>query len=183
ATCSRDPLPGRTLFLNLLKYLPGTQRSSHSLRQHRPGRRAVRSSIRALHVTQRHIRMTSYLAELDPVRLNLVEIFGLLIGGLALFLLGLEFMTGGLKAIAGARLQSLLGVLTANRFRGMAAGAAVTALLNSSTITTVLMVGFVSAGLMTLGQAVPMIMGANIGSTITAQIVAFDVSRLTPFML
>jgi len=127
--------------------------------------------------------MTSYLAELDPVRLNLVEIGGLLIGGLALFLLGLEFMTGGLKAIAGAKLQSLLGVLTANRFRGMAAGAAVTALLNSSTITTVLMVGFVSAGLMTLSQAVPMIMGANIGSTITAQIVAFDVSRLTPFML
>ncbi|WP_233836265.1 Na/Pi cotransporter family protein [Paraburkholderia sp. ZP32-5] len=127
--------------------------------------------------------MTSYLAEMDPVRLNLVEICGLLIGGLALFLLGLEFMTGGLKAIAGAKLQSLLGVLTANRFRGMAAGAAVTALLNSSTITTVLMVGFVSAGLMTLGQAVPMIMGANIGSTITAQIVAFDVSRLTPFML
>jgi len=127
--------------------------------------------------------MTSYLAELDPARLNLVEIVGLLIGGLALFLLGLEFMTGGLKAIAGAKLQSLLGVLTANRFRGMAAGAAVTALLNSSTITTVLMVGFVSAGLMTLTQAVPMIMGANIGSTITAQIVAFDVSRLTPFML
>ncbi|HEY2024054.1 Na/Pi cotransporter family protein [Paraburkholderia sp.] len=127
--------------------------------------------------------MTSYLAELDPVRLNLIEIVGLLIGGLALFLLGLEFMTGGLKAIAGARLQSLLGVLTANRFRGMAAGAAVTALLNSSTVTTVLMVGFVSAGLMALSQAVPMIMGANIGSTITAQIVAFDVSRLTPFVL
>jgi phosphate:Na+ symporter len=63
------------------------------------------------------------------------------------------------------------------------AGAVVTALLNSSTITTVLMVGFVSAGLMTLAQAVPMIMGANIGSTITAQIIAFDVSRLTPFML
>ncbi|MFT4067039.1 Na/Pi cotransporter family protein [Paraburkholderia sp.] len=127
--------------------------------------------------------MTSYLVELDPVRLNLVEIFGLLIGGLALFLLGLEFMTGGLKAIAGSRLQSLLGVLTASRFRGVAAGAVVTALLNSSTITTVLMVGFVSAGLMTLTQAVPMIMGANIGSTITAQIIAFDVSRLTPFML
>ncbi|NML30391.1 Na/Pi cotransporter family protein [Paraburkholderia antibiotica] len=127
--------------------------------------------------------MTDYLADIDPGGLNLVGIFGLLIGGLALFLLGLEFLTGGLKAIAGSRLQSLIGVLTANRFRGMAAGAAVTALLNSSTITTVLMVGFVSAGLMTLAQAVPMIMGANIGSTITAQIIAFDVSKLTPFML
>jgi phosphate:Na+ symporter len=109
--------------------------------------------------------------------------FGLLIGGLALFLLGLEFMTAGLKAIAGSRLQALLGMLTSNRFRGVLAGAVVTALLNSSTITTVLMVGFVSAGLMTLTQSVPMIMGANIGSTVTAQIIAFDVSKLTPFML
>jgi len=127
--------------------------------------------------------MTDYLTDIDPVGLNWVGIFGLLIGGLALFLLGLEFMTGGLKAIAGSRLQALLGVLTASRFRGVIAGAVVTALLNSSTITTVLMVGFVSAGLMTLTQSVPMIMGANIGSTITAQIIAFDVSRLTPFML
>jgi len=80
-------------------------------------------------------------------------------------------------------LQDLLGKLTASRFRGVLAGAFVTALLNSSTITTVLMVGFVSAGLMTLTQSVPMIMGANIGSTVTAQIIAFDVSALTPFML
>ncbi|SIT43889.1 Na/Pi-cotransporter II-related protein [Paraburkholderia ribeironis] len=122
-------------------------------------------------------------AGVDPVGLNLVEIFGLLIGGLALFLLGLEFLTGGLKAIAGSRLQALLSMLTASRIRGVLAGAAVTALLNSSTITTVLMVGFVSSGLMTLDQSVPMIMGANIGSTFTAQIIAFDVSKLTPFML
>ena len=115
--------------------------------------------------------------------LNFVEMGGLLVGGLALFLLGLQFMTGGFKAIAGSRLQELIGVLTANRFRGVVAGALVTALLNSSTITTVLMVGFVSADLMTLAQSVPMIMGANIGSTITAQIIAFDVSKLAPFML
>ncbi|SIT41535.1 Na/Pi-cotransporter II-related protein [Paraburkholderia ribeironis] len=127
--------------------------------------------------------MTPYSEGLDASSLNLVQMFGLLIGGLALFLLGLEFMTGGLKAIAGSRLQALLGMLTSNRFRGVLAGAVVTALLNSSTITTVLMVGFVSAGLMTLAQSVPMIMGANIGSTVTAQIIAFDVSRLTPFML
>jgi len=127
--------------------------------------------------------MTPNSPVIGPVSLNLVQMFGILIGGLALFLLGLQFMTGGFKAIAGSRLQMLLGMLTANRFRGVLAGALVTALLNSSTITTVLIVGFVSAGLMTLAQSVPMIMGANIGSTITAQIIAFDVSRLTPFML
>jgi len=127
--------------------------------------------------------MTPSPAEVELANLNLIQMFGLLIGGLALFLLGLEFMTGGLKAIAGSRLQALLGMLTSNRFRGVLAGAVVTALLNSSTITTVLMVGFVSAGLMTLAQSVPMIMGANIGSTVTAQIIAFDVSKLTPFML
>lgn len=109
--------------------------------------------------------------------------FGLLAGGLALFLFGLQLMTSGLKAVAGARLQVVLGTLTANRFRGVLAGAGVTALLNSSTITTVLMVGFVSAGLMTVAQTVPMIMGANIGSTFTAQLIAFDMSAITPFIL
>ncbi|SCK60244.1 phosphate:Na+ symporter [Variovorax sp. HW608] len=108
---------------------------------------------------------------------------GSLLGGLALFLFGLELMTDGLKTIAGPKLQVMLGRMTANRFRGVLAGAMVTAILNSSTITTVLMVGFVSAGLMTLAQSVPMIMGANIGSTVTAQIIAFNVSALAPFML
>ena len=115
--------------------------------------------------------------------LNLIEITGLLVGGLALFLFGLDLMTRGLKAIAGARLQSLLGTLTSSRFRGVLAGAGITALLNSSTITTVLLVGFVSAGLMTLQQSIPVIMGANIGSTLTAQIIAFNISAITPFML
>jgi phosphate:Na+ symporter len=115
--------------------------------------------------------------------MNLIHMLGMLAGGLALFLFGLQLLTGALKAITGAKLQTVLGSLTANRFRGLLAGAGITALLNSSTITTVLMVGFVSAGLMTLAQTVPMIMGANIGSTFTAQIIAFDVSRLTPFML
>src|SRR5215469_15593229 len=101
--------------------------------------------------------------------LNLVAMFGLL--------------TDGLKAIAGDRLPVLLGRMTSNRLKGVFAGAAITALLNSSTITTVLLVGLVSAGLMTLGQSIPVIMGANIGSTFTAQIIAFNVSALTPFML
>jgi phosphate:Na+ symporter len=120
---------------------------------------------------------------LTGANLNLIEIVGMLVGGLALFLFGLDLLTGALKAIAGARLQSLLGSLTANRFRGVLAGAGITALLNSSTITTVLLVGFVSARLMTLEQAIPMIMGANIGSTLTAQIIAFNISAITPFML
>ncbi|MBO9514574.1 MAG: Na/Pi cotransporter family protein [Variovorax sp.] len=108
---------------------------------------------------------------------------GSLLGGLALFLFGLELLTDGFKTIAGPKLQTILGRMTANRFRGVVAGGVVTAILNSSTITTVLMVGFVSAGLMTLAQTVPMIMGANIGSTFTAQIIAFNVSALAPFML
>jgi len=115
--------------------------------------------------------------------LNLVEMFGLLAAGLALFLFGLQLLTDGLKAIAGARLPAVLARMTSNRFKGVLAGAAITALLNSSTITTVLLVGFVSAGLMTLSQSVPLILGANIGSTFTAQIIAFNVSALTPFML
>lgn len=116
----------------------------------------------------------------DP---NLIEIAGLLVGGLALFLFGLELMTEALKAIAGSRLQSLLSTLTANRFRGVLAGAGITALLNSSTITTVLLIGFVSSGLMTLKQSIPLVMGANIGSTLTAQIIAFNISAVAPFLL
>jgi phosphate:Na+ symporter len=115
--------------------------------------------------------------------MNIFKMIGLLVGGLALFLFGLELLTGALKSIAGPRLQALLGTLTANRIRGVLAGAGVTALLNSSTVTTVLLVGFVSAGLMTLAQAVPMIMGANIGSTVTAQLVAFNLSVASPYML
>jgi phosphate:Na+ symporter len=115
--------------------------------------------------------------------LNLAGMVALIAGGLALFLFGLELMTASLKAMAGPGLQVALGKITANRFRGLLAGAFVTALLNSSTITTVLMVGFVSAGLMTLDQTVPMIMGANIGSTVTAQIIAFNISAATPIIL
>jgi len=109
--------------------------------------------------------------------LHLAPMMSMIAGGLALFLFGLELMTASLKAVAGPGLQTALGKLTAGRFRGLLAGAFVTALLNSSTITTVLMVGFVSAGLMTLNQTVPLIMGANVGSTITAQIIAFKPVR------
>ncbi|MBD1401647.1 Na/Pi cotransporter family protein [Pelobacter sp. M08fum] len=99
-----------------------------------------------------------------------------LFGGLALFLLGLDRLTESLKAAAGSRLQSCLERLTNNRFSGALVGALTTAMLQSSSVTTVLVVGFVSAGVMSLSQSVGVIMGANIGSTVTAQIIAFNVS-------
>ena len=98
-------------------------------------------------------------------------------GGLALFLAGLEQLSDGLKKTAGQTLKIMLSKLTTNRVMGAITGAAVTGILNSSSITTVLVVGFVTAGLMTLSQSVGVIMGANIGSTVTAQILAFNVSK------
>ena len=100
-----------------------------------------------------------------------------LFGGLAMFLYGMEQMSDGLQAAAGDKLKDVLASLTKNRFMGAITGAFVTAVLNSSSVTTVLVVGFISAGFMTLTQSVGIIMGANIGSTFTAQIVAFNVSQ------
>jgi len=100
-----------------------------------------------------------------------------LFGGLALFLYGMEQMSGSLKAIAGDGLRKLLAGLTKNRFMGVFTGAFATAVVQSSSVTTVLVVGFISAGLLSLTQSVGIIMGANIGTTITAQIVAFKVTK------
>ena len=100
-----------------------------------------------------------------------------LFGGLAIFLFGMEQMTTSLKIVAGERMKSLLAKLTANRFKGVFAGAFVTSVIQSSSVTTVLVVGFVSAGLMSLSQAIGVIMGAEIGTTITAQIIAFKITR------
>ncbi len=99
-----------------------------------------------------------------------------LFGGLALFLAGLEVLSNGLKQAAGGTLQTVLEKLTVNRFLGALTGAVVTGILNSSSVTTVLVVGFVTAGVMTLAQSVGVIMGANIGSTVTAQLLAFNIS-------
>lgn len=99
-----------------------------------------------------------------------------LFGGLALFLAGLEMLSNGLKQAAGQTLGSALARLTTNRFSGALTGAVVTGILNSSSVTTVLVVSFVTAGMMSLPQAVGVIMGANIGSTFTAQVLAFNVS-------
>jgi phosphate:Na+ symporter len=100
-----------------------------------------------------------------------------LLGGLAMFLFGMDQMSDGLRAAAGETLKDVLARLTKNRFMGALTGAFVTAILNSSSVTTVLVVGFISAGFMTLTQSVGVIMGANIGSTFTAQIVAFNITQ------
>ena len=100
-----------------------------------------------------------------------------LFGGLALFLMGMDRMTHALRVLAGDRLRGVLNKLTANRFAAATTGAGLTAVIQSSSVTTVLVVGFITAGLLTLEQSVGVIMGANIGTTITAQIIAFKVSR------
>ncbi len=99
------------------------------------------------------------------------------LGGLALFLYGMELLTDALKVVAGGGMKGLLARLTTNRFKAAFAGAFVTAVIQSSSVTTVLVVGFISAGLMSLAQSIGVIMGANIGTTITAQIIAFKVTK------
>jgi phosphate:Na+ symporter len=99
-----------------------------------------------------------------------------LFGGLALFLGGLQMLSEGMIKAAGQTMKTVLAKLTTNRFKGALTGAFVTGVLNSSTVTTLLVVGFISGGLMTLTQSVGVIMGANIGSTVTAQLLAFNLS-------
>ena len=106
-----------------------------------------------------------------------------LLGGLALFLYGMEQMADALKAVAGERMKTILATLTRNRFMGAATGAFVTAIIQSSSVTTVLVVGFITAGLMSMAQSIGIIMGANIGTTITAQIVAFKVTKYALLMV
>ena len=99
-----------------------------------------------------------------------------MLGGLAIFLLGMDRMTEALRLIAGSRMRDVLARLTTNRFAGMATGAGITAVIQSSSVTTVLVVGFISSGLMSLTQSLGVIIGANVGTTITAQIVAFKIT-------
>ena len=100
-----------------------------------------------------------------------------LFGGLALFLGGLQLLSEGMTKAAGEALRDVLAKLTTNRIKGALTGAFITGVLNSSTVTTLLVVGFISGGMMTLAQSVGVIMGANIGSTVTAQLLAFNLSE------
>lgn len=106
-----------------------------------------------------------------------------LLGGLALFLYGMERMIEGLLAVSGERLKAILSRLTTNRLAGVATGALVTATIQSSSVTTVLVVGFISAGLLTLTQGISVIMGANLGTTITAQLIAFNLTSVAMLMI
>ncbi len=106
-----------------------------------------------------------------------------LLGGLALFLFGMEQMASALKSVAGKRMKNILAQLTANRLMGAITGAFITAIIQSSSVTTVLTVGFISAGLLSLAQSVCIIMGANIGTTITAQIIAFKITEASMLMI
>ena len=111
--------------------------------------------------------------------MKVADILGLL-GGLALFLYGMQMMSSGLEAAAVNRMKRILERLTSNRLLGVAVGAGITAVIQSSSATTVMVVGFVNSGMMTLSQAVWIIMGANIGTTITGQLIALDVGALAP---
>ena len=102
-------------------------------------------------------------------------LFGLF-GGLAIFIFGMNMMSECLQKAAGEKMKKILGLLTKNPLLGVLAGALTTAVLQSSSATTVMAIGFVSAGLMTLPQAISIILGANIGTTMTAQIIAFKIS-------
>lgn len=105
----------------------------------------------------------------------LKTVFGLL-GGLAVFLFGMNMMSEGLQKVAGEKMRYILGLLTKNAVMGVLAGAITTAVLQSSSATTVMAIGFVSAGLLNLPQAISIIFGANIGTTMTAQLIAFKIS-------
>ena len=109
--------------------------------------------------------------------LDWVQMVIQLAGGLALFLFGMDQMGESLKIVAGDKMRQILGKLTTNRLMGLVTGAAVTAIIQSSSVTTVMLVGFVTANLMSLSQAIGVILGADIGTTITAQIVAFPIKK------
>ena len=114
--------------------------------------------------------------------MTLFEFFTLL-GGVGLFLYGMSLMSQGLKLAAGNKLRSILEHATANRFVAVAVGVLVTLLVQSSSATDMMVISFVNSGLMTLVQAIGVIMGANIGTTVTAQITAFNLSDYAPFIL
>lgn len=112
-----------------------------------------------------------------------MEIIIGIMGGLGLFLFGMNLMGEALEKAAGSKLKKIIELLTSNIFMGVLVGTVVTAIIQSSSATTVMVVGFVNAGIMTLPQAVGVIMGANIGTTVTAQLVSIDMNGLAPVAL
>ena len=115
------------------------------------------------------------------MEMQISDVLGLL-GGLALFLYGMQMMSAGLEAAAGNRMKRILERLTSNSILGVLVGAGITAVIQSSSATTVMVVGFVNSGMMTLRQAVWIIMGANIGTTVTGLLIALDVGAMAPLL-
>ena len=103
------------------------------------------------------------------------QIFFEVFGGLSLFLLGMKYMSEGFQSAAGKKLRSMVAAVTDNRLAGCATGVIVTGIIQSSAITTVLLIGLVNAGVMTLQQAFGVILGANIGTTVTGWLVSLNV--------
>ena len=114
--------------------------------------------------------------------MHIVNIINLL-GGLGLFLFGMNYMSKGLSQVAGNKMKDLLEKLTRNRFKGFLLGVLVTAVIQSSSATTVMLMGFLNAGIMDLAQATGVIIGANIGTTVTAVLIAIDVSAIAPICI
>lgn len=112
-----------------------------------------------------------------------VTTFFLLLGGLGLFLYGMKLMSEGLEKAAGAKMRGILEFFTKNRFVGMLVGILFTAVVQSSSATTVMVVSFVNSGLMNLLQASGVILGANIGTTVTGQLIAFNLSDIAPLFV
>ena len=112
-----------------------------------------------------------------------VSLFIGLFGGLGMFIYGMHLMSEGLKIIAGNKMKHLLEVLTNNRFKAILVGIVVTIMVQSSSATTVMVVGFVNASIMDLTQAAGIILGANIGTTLMAQLIAFDVASVSPVFI
>lgn len=110
--------------------------------------------------------------------MNSINILMQTVGGLGLFILGIKMMTEGLEMTAGQRIKRILEAISSNRIIGCLTGAGVTAVIQSSSATTVMLIGFVGAGIMTLQQAVGVVLGANIGTTVTAQLIAFKLTKI-----
>jgi Na/Pi-cotransporter len=117
--------------------------------------------------------------EFKAMGMNKLHLLTILVGGLAVFIFGMTLMSQGIQRMADRRLKSILQFMTQNRFMGALAGTIITAVIQSSSATTVMMVGFVNAGMMTLTQAVGVVFGANIGTTMTAQLIAFKLDALS----
>ena len=175
------PLAGARVFFRIERAPPGTRLIDTDRHTDESGRAEARLKMGK---GTGPVIVTAVVSGFDhPVRFQLFclspwNIGVVVIGGLALFILGMRIMCDGLTRVAGARMKLVLQACTRNRMVGMGVGALITAVIQSSSATSVMVVGFVNAGLLSLERAIVLIMGANIGTTITAQMIAFKLDSL-----